>query len=137
MRLNEVEITIKRPPENPKLTAFMADLEANSHPHPLMTPSTRMVAYENSNRMVSFNIEPDFRKSAAYINSVIATPANTGTGTIFMKKLCEMADKHGVALRLDAMPFGRNAMAPKKLKRWYAGFGFEEDGLTGMIRKPK
>jgi hypothetical protein len=70
-----------------------------------------------------------------HIGSLRSFVPKQGSGTETMKKLIEIADKHGIELELDPVPLATPVKIPKmKLTKWYRSFGFKfKDGL--MVRK--
>lgn len=70
-----------------------------------------------------------------------------GGGRIAMNEVVRLADQHGKAIDLFALPmdsyaYGGSKMSRAKLVRWYEEFGFEPvgkpyDGGQSMIRHPK
>lgn len=73
--------------------------------------------------------------------STIYTPAehrHQGLAKDVMIKMCDIADKHGVYMGLDAIPFGdkKNALNKTKLIKFYKSFGFKP--VSGIYeRAPK
>jgi GNAT superfamily N-acetyltransferase len=63
--------------------------------------------------------------------------AGQGNGTLMMRKLCDLADEHGVELKLKALPIGRkpHPMTREQLKNWYESHGFAGVGWK-LLRKP-
>ncbi|MGD0464568.1 MAG: hypothetical protein ABSB74_18940 [Tepidisphaeraceae bacterium] len=60
-----------------------------------------------------------------------------GNGSIIVRTLCELADRHGVELKLKVIPIGRKPypLSRQQLKAWYQRHGFE--GPRWMLqRKP-
>lgn len=68
----------------------------------------------------------------------VAGEAGSGGPAATMRKLTSLADEHGVNLKLQASPYGENAMAPEDLRNYYRKFGFEQtkDGSAEMVRRP-
>jgi hypothetical protein len=60
-----------------------------------------------------------------------------GHGTLMMRKLCDLADGHGMELKLKALPIGRkpHPMSREQLKVWYEGHAFAGAGWK-LVRKP-
>ena len=57
-----------------------------------------------------------------------------------MNQITTIADKHGVSLRLDVMPFGQESLGVKELKSWYGRAGFkryDDDYDTLLMREPQ
>ncbi len=50
-----------------------------------------------------------------------------GNGSIMVRALCELADRHGVELKLKVIPIGRkpHPLSREQLKAWYQKYGFE------------
>jgi GNAT superfamily N-acetyltransferase len=73
--------------------------------------------------------------------SSIYTPAENrhkGLAKDVMIKMCDIADKHGVYMGLDAIPFGdkKDALNKTKLIKFYKSFGFKP--VSGIYeRAPK
>jgi GNAT superfamily N-acetyltransferase len=69
----------------------------------------------------------------------------SGAGTEAMRRILDLADKHGVRLFLDPVPLDKG-WSWERLVRWYASFGFmfeepdeeerEASGLYSMLREP-
>lgn len=60
-----------------------------------------------------------------------------GNGSIIVRALCELADCHGVELKLKVIPIGRkpHPLNREQLKVWYQRHGFE--GARWLLqRKP-
>lgn len=60
-----------------------------------------------------------------------------GNGSMMLKALCRLADRHGIEIALRPLPFGRKPypLARQQLIDWYARHGFERAGRK-MIRRP-
>jgi hypothetical protein len=71
------------------------------------------------------------------IHRIWAIVPGKGSGPIMLRALCELADRHGVELKLKVLPIGRKPfpMSREQLKAWYQRFNFAGSGWT-MIRKP-
>jgi hypothetical protein len=61
-----------------------------------------------------------------------------GNGSMMLRAVCELADRHGIAIKLKPLPFGRKPypMNRDQLVIWYQRHGFEGT-LRKMIRKPR
>ena len=72
--------------------------------------------------------------------TVRRTLTGAGYGTLMLNALCDLADKHDVALRLEILPTGR--LTEQDLKSWYERRGFVPgtnpifDGGPVMSRSP-
>ena len=76
-----------------------------------------------------------------HISSINSFDKGTGQGSIALKRLTHLADKHGVSMTLTARPYGDGGgLKAKHLKSWYKRHGFRErEGFEGdedMIRMP-
>lgn len=71
------------------------------------------------------------------LSRVSGEPGSGGPGTT-MRQLAALADQHGVNLKLQASPYGENAMQPEELRNFYRKFGFEQTkaGSAEMVRRP-
>ena len=61
-----------------------------------------------------------------------------GNGSMMLRTICELADRHGITIKLKALPFGRK---PYRLDRdqlviWYQRHGFEGTRRK-MLRRPR
>jgi hypothetical protein len=59
-------------------------------------------------------------------------------GSFMLAALCELADRHGVGIKLQALPFGRKPypLSREQLVAWYQRYGFEGTHRK-MFRKPR
>lgn len=99
--------------------------------------------YEMDSLDVRFVLSPADHHTVNLM-SVEAAEPRSGEGTQFMRFITEMADRHGVTLRLEAEPYGDDQMPADRLAAWYARFGFTELGEPPqfskgcvMIRQPR
>lgn len=69
-------------------------------------------------------VELTDNRSHVLVKDLRAVEAGKGAGTKFMEYLTGLADKHGVTLRLHAVPYGGIPLA--KLRSFYEGFGFRD-----------
>jgi hypothetical protein len=60
-----------------------------------------------------------------------------GNGSIMVRAVCELADRHGVELKLKVIPIGRkpHPLSREQLKAWYQKHAFEGPGWI-LLRKP-
>jgi hypothetical protein len=58
-------------------------------------------------------------------------------GSAMLKKICRLADEHGVEITLKVLPFGRKPypLSVEQLIKWYQRYGFEGTAKK-MVRKP-
>jgi hypothetical protein len=113
---------------------FMADLEAQSAPHP-SEPTQRRIG----NASVEAYADPT-DPNTVHIQHFAADEPGKGQGTAAMQQLTDTADKHGVTLSLDAKPLaGESPIPPAKLEQFYGNHGFEptEQGAGAMARPPE
>jgi hypothetical protein len=71
------------------------------------------------------------------IHRIWATLPGRGGGSIMMRTLCQMADRHGVEMKLKVIPIGRKPfpMSRRQLKAWYERCGFA-GSRWHLTRKP-
>jgi hypothetical protein len=76
--------------------------------------------------------------NAVHLEKLTADQPGSGAGTVALKKITDLADKHGARVTLDAVPQGTNKVSPARLKAYYERHGFESDGRTenSMTREP-
>jgi hypothetical protein len=72
------------------------------------------------------------------IHRLWTASAGQGSGSMMLRTLCELADRHHVELALKPLPFGRKPypMSREQLMQWYAKYGFEGTRKK-MARKPR
>jgi hypothetical protein len=72
------------------------------------------------------------------IHRLWTAQAGQGSGSMMLRTLCELADRHHVELTLKPLPFGRKPypMSREQLLQWYQKFGFEGTRKK-MTRKPR
>jgi len=61
-----------------------------------------------------------------------------GNGSIMLRAVCDLADRHGIEMVLRTLPFGRKPypMSRDQLQHWYKRHGFEVSGRK-MVRRPR
>jgi hypothetical protein len=71
------------------------------------------------------------------IHRIWASEPGMGVGSIMMRALCDLADRHGVEMKLKVVPIGRKPfpMSREQLKAWYQRFDFAGERWI-LIRKP-
>jgi hypothetical protein len=71
------------------------------------------------------------------IHRLWATQPGMGGGSIMMRTLCGLADRHGVEMKLKVIPIGRKPfpMSRQQLKAWYVRLGFS-GSRWHLTRKP-
>ena len=85
------------------------------------------------------SIEVSPRGGGIWIDAIRAYDKGEGQGNEALQFLIELADKHGVQMRLYAKPFGEVVMDEQALIRWYEKNGFVRTvaGSTTMVRMPQ
>jgi hypothetical protein len=88
-----------------------------------------------SRGFAQFIIESD---RAVTIHRLWTLRPNDGNGSAMLRKLCELADRHGVQIFLKALPFGRKPYPRSRdqLQQWYERHGFVGTRKK-MIRVPQ
>lgn len=133
--------TAPEPPVTPA-EALVRDLDAQTHEDP-SAPGARRVNANTSMQVYRNPYLPD----SVHVEWIKADEPGTGAGSAAMHHLTTLADKHGVRLSLDPIPFGTAAekMPQEKLEQFYKTFGFEptdfnqdenENLMGGMVRRP-
>ncbi len=94
-------------------------------------------AFHDSNQTVTAHIQLHRRGSDVEIHRVWSVVPRQGHGSAALKKVCELADLHGVILKLTVNPLGvaPYPMSSNQLRDWYIRNGFE--GGRKMIRAPR
>ncbi|MDP9174251.1 MAG: hypothetical protein M3O30_10360 [Planctomycetota bacterium] len=67
------------------------------------------------------------RERQIIIHRLWADQTGMGIGSLMLKTVCDLADKHGLHITLKALPFGRKPypMSRSELVAWYMRHGFE------------
>jgi GNAT superfamily N-acetyltransferase len=124
----------RRNPHLPKVLAFLEDFASATVPSPVGWKHSRM--FPGVPVSLQLGNEPDY----ATIDYFAAHPESrgTGAGTEAMRRILDLADKHGVTIFLDPVPLDEGGSVAR-LVRWYASFGFvfaEPDEGSMMVRAP-
>jgi hypothetical protein len=71
------------------------------------------------------------------IHRIWATQPGKGGGSVMMRRVCELADRHRVQMKLKVIPIGRKPfpMSRQQLKAWYQRLGFT-GSRWHLTRKP-
>lgn len=85
----------------------------------------------NGNTAISMVSDP-VNEGTAYVAYVRSLTPGQGDGTKAMRDVVGMADKHGITLELNAVPFGPNGLPNSKLLEWYKKLGFVMHGEPGQ-----
>ena len=137
-----------RPTPTSGTLAFMGEYKSLTKHNPIGYPGDRywyMGEIDGKYCLVITNVKVDpFHGNAAYFSSIQTVPPDVCEGQGFaskiMKKITDLADKHQVALRLDAVPFGQESVAEEDLAGWYKRAGFtrsDPDYSESMVREPR
>jgi hypothetical protein len=70
------------------------------------------------------------------LHGIYAMYRRRGHGGDALHWLCCLADRHGVAVELDAAPFTKADMNKIELRRWYRLFGFTFNRYFEGVRAP-
>ncbi len=112
---------------------FMAEFNEETTEHPIS--SLRILGDGPS-------IEVSSRGGSIWIDYIRAYEKGAGQGNAALKFLIDLADKHGVQMRLYAKAYGESSMDDQALIDWYERNGFTaadtpyKGGLT-MVREPQ
>jgi len=117
-------------PKDAMLTEFYNSTKANP-----FGGNEQVFMHENGGGFGAVSMSPDAGEDALlWLESIRAFGYGKGYGNYMLKKVTDMADKHGVTLKLVAIPYGDKPMTAAKLKAWYRKHGFV--GTKYMVRKP-
>jgi len=78
-------------------------------------------------------------KDTVSIESIRAFEMHKGDGGMALRRIVELADKHGVTLQLSPVPFGEGGLTRKQLVDWYKrnGFRLRPEAPFVYERKPR
>ena len=114
------------------LKAFLDEYRSLSKRNPIGMPGDRywyMGEIDGKYCLVITNIRIDERRGSIQFGSIQTVPPDVCEGQGFASKIMNqvtaLADKHGVALRLDVHPFAQESMVDEDLDAWYRRAGFE------------
>jgi GNAT superfamily N-acetyltransferase len=84
---------------------------------------------------VQLILYPDHRVT---LHRLWTLASGKGYGSIMLRALCDVADRHGVEITLKVIPIGRKPypLTREQLLTWYQRHGFEGTRRK-MIRKPR
>ena len=132
----------RRNPRRPKVLAFLEDFASATVPSPVGLKHSRM--FPGVPVAIAMHAEED-GVSLDYLQAHSGV-RGSGTGTEAMRRILDLADKHGVAITLEPVPLDDEWADESRLERWYATFGFvytepllDEFGYavrTAMVRAP-
>lgn len=109
---------------------FMAELNSATKSHPTEPTQRRL-----GNASLEAVKEP-YDANAVHIEHLRSDVQGSGHGAAALKKMTDMADRHGVALTLDPIALDKTGGIPQaKLEEFYKKHGFES-AEPGMRREP-
>ena len=121
---------------------FMSDYRSMTFDN-FLDPRSRVWSYARDGErlpLIMTEIEPTpYSEAPIWLKSIVS-PERQGTGqaSAILRKVTDLADKHGVAIWLTPKPFGRveNALSASKLKGWYKRYGWESTYGDVWVRQP-
>ena len=118
----------------PNRDAFLADFEKLSTPNP-NEPATRLVNGNVSVDLVRDPLDPN----TVHLEGITALTKREGAGSAALRRLTDLADKHGVRLTLDAQSMDAQGLPQNALEQWYAKNGFRtiasENGWMPLMER--
>jgi len=116
------------------LADFLADLTAIA---PLVGGCTYAFRNESGERTGFLQLIPESPRLLC-VHRIWTLQPHRGDGSAMLKQLCELADRHGIVLKLKALPFGSKPfpLSCSALIDWYERHGFEGKRRK-MVREPK
>ena len=103
-------------------------------------PAQRVLMSEGK-PVVTFEIAP--REGRLRLKTITATEPRSGAGSLVLRRLTRIADKHAVTMELTSSPYGeeKDRISHEKLQAWYQDHGFKPEtgydpALGYMIREP-
>jgi hypothetical protein len=119
-------IKLKLQPRLPALDDFMEHLNSITWPHPVLNGrvygETLIQAYPVG----------DF----IYLQLIHSAEKGKGHGSMALRTLIMLADKHGVAMVLAPIRVGDEGLGTRELRKWYGRYGFKAAGDRRMRREP-
>ena len=118
----------------PNVGNFITDLQA-------VAPAAGLGAYGFANPdggchgFVQFIVQSDRR---VVIHRLWTLEPGKGNGSVMMRALCDLADRHDVEMALKVTPIGRKPypLSREELKAWYESFGFGGERWK-LLRMPR
>lgn len=121
----------------PVIKAFLAEYEASTEQHPAAYSAVRIYSDGRGHNALVQVYYFDGAVHVGYISSLETQGA--GSGRAVLKFLCQLADKHSVALTLVPRPVKRNnkrILTTAQLVEWYGRYGFVREPRGGLRREP-
>lgn len=109
------KIRISIGPDSPEATEAVAKIREMGS----------QVGTQDAVKIDRVRVEVDVNVDAIWLKSIQADKLGTGAGTRVMNRLKDVADKHGVPIRLAPRQLGETTVP--RLEAWYKKLGFVED----------
>jgi hypothetical protein len=71
-----------------------------------------------------------------YLQLIHSAEKGKGHGSMALRTLCMLADKHRVAMVLAPVKVGDEGLGARELRKWYGRHGFKATGDVKMRREP-
>jgi GNAT superfamily N-acetyltransferase len=107
----------------PRVDAFIDEYENETWPNPL-NPRERVHGGGNAFAVIELS-KDRFAQDSIHVSAIRSAEVGKGYGREALKFLCDLADKHGVALTGIAKAFGSVGLDTKDLLAWYRRYGFK------------
>lgn len=128
-------------PEPSNIREFMAEFRKISYENPI-NPRERLIGRGQTDRdWALLDITPWMANETVHLSSIqsLDQGKRTGAGSYALKRITDLADKHGVTISLHADKFGNVPGSPSttQLRKWYERNGFvRANGSEQMVREP-
>lgn len=118
----------------PNRDAFLSDFEKLSQPNPA-DPASRLL-HGASVDLVRDPIDP----ATVHLEGITALTKRQGAGSAALRRITDLADKHGVRLTLDAQSLDSQGLPQPALEQWYGRNGFQtiasgENGFMPLMER--
>ena len=118
-------------------TSFFEELHSAYPINPLM-PYERIIG----EAVVELQYPPKWKdqEASVYLAFIKTLNQGSGAGSAAMRVICELADKHRIAVDLFVFAIPNHARNSKlalknsDLRKWYGRYGFIKDGVANMCR---
>ena len=123
--------------------AFMGEYQSLVKPNPLNPRLDYWYMGKKDDAECLVMTSVDEWDGAIHIASIQTVPPEVcegqGYASQVMNTLVNLADKHGVPMSIDPVPFGSEKMGVKELSSWYHRAGFKPDPKYGgeLRRQPR
>jgi hypothetical protein len=128
----KISADMRDPAGRLRADGFFAELSQISRP-----VNAGTYAFDDGNQNAIGHIQLNRQAGEVTIHRIWATTPGKGSGSLILKKVCELADRHGIILKLAVNPLGvaPYPMSSRQLHSWYHRNGFAGD--RKMIRLPR